>query len=431
MITCMTVYLILICLFVLRKTGKLPRWPCIQEEKYVFLILILCNTLALTVFVMETKGEAGSSVVTRNTYGSSSKTEEYELTAEELLEKESVSIDIGAREYTGEEIQELFQEVFEELDKVILGENDSLDRVERDLNLVTSLDTYPVEIQWELDSYDTLNIEGKILKEDLAEEGTLVKIQGTVFYGSQQAVYVRHVMVYPITRTGSEELLYNIEKSIREIEGKTRGDESFKLPEQVDGVTLQWKRKSEGQGYYILLAGVVFSVFLVYRKQEESKKKEKRKEEELLRDYPGMVSKFSMLISTGMTLRNAWEKIAQNYEIQKEQLGQHIAYEEINVTTLQIQSGISEAEAYEWFGQRCGIALYAKFGTLLSQNLRKGSRGLAEVLRMEAIQSFEERKRMAKKVGEEASTKLLVPMLGMLLVVLIMVMIPAFLSMQF
>lgn len=430
MITCVVVYLILLCLFILRKAGKLPRWPCIQEEKYVFLVLFLCNTLALAVFLMEVKAGEEGAVVTRGTYGSSSKTEEYELTAEDVLKEESVSIDIGAREYTGEEIQALFKDVFAELDTVILGENSSLDRVERDLNLATTLETYPVEIQWELDSYDIMNIEGKIQKEDLPEEGTLVKIQGTVSYGEQQAVYVRHAMVYPLTRTGKEELLYKIEKHIREMESETRGEESFRLPEEVDGVALEWQRKSEGQGYYILLAGIVFAVFLLYRKQEESKREKQKKVEELLRDYPGMVSKFSMLISTGMTVRNAWERIAQNYDIQKEQLGRHTVYEEMKVTALEMQSGVSEAEAYERFGRRCEVTLYVKFGTLLSQNLRKGSRGLAELLRMEAIQSFEERKSTAKKLGEEASTKLLVPMLGMLLVVLIMVMIPAFLSMQ-
>jgi hypothetical protein len=50
---------------------------------------------------------------------------------------------------------------------------------------------------------------------------------------------------------------------------------------------------------------------------------------------------------------------------------------------------------------------------------------------MEAIQAFESRKNTAKRMGEEAGTKLLMPMFGMLAVVFIMVMVPAFLSMQF
>ena len=58
------------------------------------------------------------------------------------------------------------------------------------------------------------------------------------------------------------------------------------------------------------------------------------------------------------------------------------------------------------------------------------SKGLSDMMRMEAIQAFENRKSTAKRLGEEAGTKLLIPMVGMLAVVFIMVMVPAFLSMQ-
>ncbi len=66
----------------------------------------------------------------------------------------------------------------------------------------------------------------------------------------------------------------------------------------------------------------------------------------------------------------------------------------------------------------------------MSQNLRKGTKGLTQMLRMEAIQAFEERKARAKRLGEEAGTKLLAPMFLMLAVVLVIVIVPAFLSIQ-
>ena len=49
---------------------------------------------------------------------------------------------------------------------------------------------------------------------------------------------------------------------------------------------------------------------------------------------------------------------------------------------------------------------------------------------MEAIQAFEDRKARARRLGEEAGTKLLLPMFLMLTVVLVIVIVPAFLSMQ-
>ena len=71
----------------------------------------------------------------------------------------------------------------------------------------------------------------------------------------------------------------------------------------------------------------------------------------------------------------------------------------------ELQSGASESECYEHFGDRCGLATYRKFGVLLSQNLKKGTRGLADLLKQESVNAFEERKSVAKMRGEEAARK--------------------------
>lgn len=71
---------------------------------------------------------------------------------------------------------------------------------------------------------------------------------------------------------------------------------------------------------------------------------------------------------------------------------------------------------------------YIRLGTVLSQNLRKGTKGLNTMLEQEAAASFMERKNNARKLGEKAGTKLLFPMLLMLGIVLVILMVPAFLS---
>ena len=95
-------------------------------------------------------------------------------------------------------------------------------------------------------------------------------------------------------------------------------------------------------------------------------------------------------------------------------------------TCHEMDSGVTEAEGYENFGRRCDLQIYIRLGALLSQNLRKGTKGLSELLKLESIQAFEERKARAKRLGEEAGTKLLLPMFLMLVVVLIIVIVPAF-----
>jgi len=150
----------------------------------------------------------------------------------------------------------------------------------------------------------------------------------------------------------------------------------------------------------------------------------------MLQDYPKIVGAFTLLLETGMTVRNAWTKIVQTYEKHREETGERKAYAEMSETYYRMQSGVAEAIAYEQFGDRCGLVQYRKFGALLSQNLRKGSKGLAGLLLMESIQSTEEKKNRMKQKAEESGTKLLIPMFVMLGVVLIMVVVPAFMKMQ-
>lgn len=398
--------------------------------KHVWKVLTITVILTIIVFIAEKVSVDSSIMVTRNSYGEGDKTEEYELTIEGELEDETFQIEVEEQEYTYSETQKMFQMVTEELDKIVLGENESFNRIETDLNLVTTLDDYPVQIQWILDSYEVMNIDGEIKEDSVTNEGTLVKLQGTISYGEEETVYVRNLMVFAPERQGMDKLLYDVQQELETREEESRKEKSFSLPQEIDGKELQWSQKKEEHWYYVILIGVVFSVYLVYREREKIKQKDKQRKEELMREYPGMISKFTMLLGTGITVRNAWEKIVQNYELQKEQLGRQAVYEEMILTCREMQGGVSEAEAYEKFGKRCELTVYVKFGTMLAQNLRKGSKGISDILRMEAIQSFENRKSTAKRLGEEAGTKMLMPMMGMLLVVLVMVMIPAFLSMQ-
>ena len=399
-------------------------------KKKVLFTAVLTIVLAVAIFLGENVFTKFQPIVTRNTYGEGKKTEKYALTIEDEVEDAVLELEIEERAYTQEETQEVFQKVLAELDTVILGDNESLDRVEKDLHLVTTLENYPVEIQWELSSYSVMSPDGKIQEENLSEEGTLLELRGTVSYGEEKTVYVRNAMLYPVTREGIDKMLYDVRQALLAKEAGTREEASFTLPSEVNGKTLKWNQKKEQRWYYILLMGAALCIFFVYKEREVVKKKEKERYEELLRQYPGMISKFTMLLSTGTTVKHAWEKMVHNYEEQKASIGNQLVYEEMKTTLYEMQGGIPEAEAYERFGKRCNATTYLKFGAQLSQNLRKGSKGISNLLRMEAIQAFENRKSIAKRRGEEAGTKLLMPMMGMLAIVLIMVMVPAFLTMQ-
>lgn len=395
--------------------------------------IILVCTVILTVFafVLDLVKTGDVQTVIRNDYGNGSRKENFQLQVEGEEETQKVEVEVLERKYTKAETEKMFREIIEKLDAIVLDGNERFDHVEERLNLVSHISGYPANIRWELSAYDVLSVDGEVREEAVDEDGSMVEIRGIISYEGEEAIYVRTAMLYPKTRVGEEKLLHDIQEEIAEVQEETRSDESFTLPSEVAGRTLTWSKEEESNWYYVPIIGMTLAIWLVYREKTRTRKLEQRRMEATIREYPALVSKLTMLLGAGGTLKQAWEKIVQSYEKQKTYKGVHLVYEEMGQSLRQMQSGVTEAEAYENFGKRCGSFAYLKFGALLSQNLRKGSQGLIEILRMEAIQAFESRKNTAKRMGEEAGTKLLMPMFGMLAVVFIMVMVPAFLSMQF
>lgn len=76
-------------------------------------------------------------------------------------------------------------------------------------------------------------------------------------------------------------------------------------------------------------------------------------------------------------------------------------------------------------GNRLELPVYLKMMTLLSQNIRKGTRDILNMLAEEELSALQLKRELAKKKGEEAGTRLLFPMILQLGVVMIIVIAPA------
>lgn len=200
----------------------------------------------------------------------------------------------------------------------------------------------------------------------------------------------------------------------------------YYLPEEWNGKHLEWEQPKDTTGNLISALGLVAAAVVIAKRREEESVQIKRREQ-MLMDYPGLVMKFTLLVQAGLTARKAFQKIAMDYG-KREEGNKRAAYEEIRTACYEMDSGVSEAEAYRRFGERCGQVKYKTLSTLLIQNLQKGSRYLSDLLEKESVEAWEERKRKARVLGEAAATKLLLPMVLMLLVVMAVIMLPACLS---
>lgn len=80
---------------------------------------------------------------------------------------------------------------------------------------------------------------------------------------------------------------------------------------------------------------------------------------------------------------------------------------------------------YEQLGRRLELPEYYQLLQHISQYIRMGTKNLRNLMEQEMQQALEKRRELAKKKGEEASTKLLFPMILLLVLVMVMIVYPA------
>ena len=400
-----------------------------RQKDYVIKKLSICSMIVVIGVIFSIalwikdgiETEIVDNSIERNLYGDGSK--KVSLIAEDGDEEYCISLDIEEKSYTDEELMQMIETALPDLERSILGENESIDKVAYDLRLVKSVDGYPFDVEWRVDE-EYLDYEGHLVKDRL-DAPVPVELTAVISCGSFALEHTFSMMICSkAVQPGKAELM---ERQISEQESNSRSDKKVTLPSEIGGQKIHWSYKRSYRGLS-LLAAIPLLVLLVYFGRDRDLHRQVEDREEQMRlDYPEIVSSLALLIGAGMTVPNAWMKIAGDYKNRKAQTGRkRYAYEEMLLTIYEMESGVSQMKAYEHFGRRCRIPSYNKLATLLSQNIRKGAANLPLLLREESKDAFEERKHLARSMGEKAGTKLLVPMMMLLGITLVIIMVPAF-----
>ena len=201
------------------------------------------------------------------------------------------------------------------------------------------------------------------------------------------------------------------------------------LPREYQGHALRYREKKHREARLFLLLGAVAALLFLLKERQDRADAAALRQRQLLLDYPELVSKLLVLLGAGMNARNALLSIAADYSAeQQKKAAPRAAYEELKRALLLLRAGESESRMYRAFGRACGLRQYMKLASLLEQNQRTGVAALRTILAAEMTLAWEERKNLARRLGEEAGTRLLLPLFLMLLVVMIVMVVPAFFS---
>ncbi|HBA67856.1 MAG TPA: secretion protein F [Lachnospiraceae bacterium] len=165
-----------------------------------------------------------------------------------------------------------------------------------------------------------------------------------------------------------------------------------------------------------LLFGAVIAGIFVWYMNESFKDKLTARREEILSEFPQVLSKMTLLVNSGMLLRDAWNLIAEQSD--------SILFQEMQLTATQLRNGVPEAAAYREFAERCGVKEIRKFSSMVIQGLEKGASELTMFLKDMADELWIEKRNLVKQKGEKANAKLLMPTVIIFIGILFMVMAP-------
>lgn len=337
-------------------------------------------------------------------------------------EKISLTVTVEERELTMEEAEKLFDSASVCLDEIVLGENESFERIQSDLQFVNKIPDMMVDVTWSFSEY--FHADGKVREDRNVTEPVEVKLSAVLYCQNYTRDYEKNIILYPKIRTLQSSLLEEIKKEQTE----SKQSASLQLPTEYEGNQIVWRKPWDRR--FLYFAGFMLCAMIFLKagaKRDEQLEKQKRLEE-LERDYAQIVSKFSMLLTAGLSVRNAWERIVrmdQNRKGEKKQITK-----EMNWALREFQKGISELEIYEHFGRNVGLVHYKKLMAMFSSHKKRGGSELMQMMNQEMLLAWEEKKRKVRQQGEKIGTKLLLPMLGMLAIVFVMILVPAFSAFQ-
>ena len=419
----------------------------------VFLLAALATVLLAVLSAISGKASGelvDGRLLRRADYGGETKSIELFAVNGLTGEEENIEVRVREKRYSNQTLEEMTAALEKEVPERLLGENLSAEQVSGDMVFPSAFPEYPFTVSYKTDHPLILSSDGVLhedkLKQQLSKqsgngadtqggalEGIPVKVIMTLLYEDFRGEISFYVRVILSEKTREKSFREAVNEAVLLASEETREEDYLRLPESLYEIPVSYRERSAGTPFIILAVGLTAAILLCKREDDNLKEQLKKREKQLLEDYPMIVNKFALFYSVGMTTKGIFQKLCRDYEETKKRKngkGFRYVYEELLLTRAKMEEGVGEIAAYEDLARRLKHPKYRQLINLMEQAVSKGKSDISLTLSKELQKAFAERKNHAKELGEEAGTKLLLPMFLMLLVVIIVIMIPAFLAFQ-
>lgn len=406
----------------------------IKNSVYVIVTgIFICVVIAINT---NNKSIIKDGVITRNNYMEGEKNVTLKYRTEGIRKEGEINFNVSEKKYSNKEINEIYIKFEPILLDKILGDNNSLDCVTKDLCFVNSISGFPFKITYKVDRPMVVSKDGAIDQDNLKSDsdynfvdGLDVGITVNIAYEDFRQELVFYVCIFERKLSKEEEFDKALIAALTQKDSDTSEKDFYYLPDSVNGYSIEFFEGRDRTVFYVLLMTFLITFLLYYLKDQQLEDEAKKKREELELDYPAMINKFTLFYNAGMPVKIIWMKLCEDYLREKESSKKaKYLYEEMLLTKKQMNDGMRELEAYEEFAKRINIPEYRTFINLIVQAVQLGKKDLIISMKRECEEAFLKRKNNARRLLEEAGTKLLIPMFMMLSVIFIIILFPAFYS---
>ncbi len=351
--------------------------------------------------------------ITRNTFGKGEKTVKLRISdgSEEAIEK----IKVGAREYTREEFDSAAKRCEEYLNRVILSDNETLTYINKSLTLPAKNEEGTLSIKWKSSNSSVIGTDGRVKSDEITEPET-VTLKAVISDNNYEKTVIFCCTVIPEINE-----IKSVFDELTMLEQGSRCDSEFGIPDSVHGYSVEVvKETGIGTICKVALLGILSLAAVLYLRYSRLKEKTKKRNEELAALYFMFVSKLTLYIGAGKSIRGA----IKSYIKDKGEGGGELTGELI-ICMNEIEAGANEEDSYLRLGKSIGLLEYIRLMSLICQNVRHGNSNLLIMMKQEEDNASRVWREKVKKRGEEASGKLLIPMFLLLLIVIGIVIYPA------
>ncbi|MBP5530307.1 MAG: type II secretion system F family protein [Lachnospiraceae bacterium] len=394
-----------------------------KNIKTAVFVIFIGAFLVILLFMKNTKDTGDADVLIREENG---KNQNIKLVAESEYGEEDIEIELLSRTYSDSEIENMKEDFLNELKSVILSGNSSFEEIYGDLYFPEAVEGYPFAVSYRVRPRGTVDPSGVIIKD--IEEETQVELEITYSLDNFEEKEVIEGVLLPKVTSEEEEFVKKLRKYLESENENNRNSKTVTLPTQINGVNIKWSRKKSSKIPAIIFLTAAGAGFVLFKDRILSGENEKKRREKIIQEYPDFAIKYALLNEAGLTHRQIVERLGAEYEKNKKDSP---IYEEIYKVSMDVKGGLPLTDALESMSKNCRVREITFFVGRINRNIKKGGREISAELRKAADESSSEKREKIRRKAETAGTRLLIPMVFLLIIVFALIMIPAFDSFSF